>query len=64
MAMCVCEVCCGVSWLRLAVAVFVVVVAVAAAIIVADLSAGGRVREGWRGVWRSRKQLALNKISK
>lgn len=41
---CVCEVCCGVSWLRLAVAVFVVVVA---AIIVADLSAGGRVRLGW-----------------
>lgn len=61
---CVCEGCCvGVSRLRLAVA--------AAAIIVADLSAGvwwkgGGVsgeREG-SADWRSRKQLALNKISK
>lgn len=58
---CVCQGCCaGVRMLRLAVAVVV------AAIIVADLSLCRIKGMGWGRAadWRSRKQLALNKISK
>lgn len=55
---CVCQGCCaGVRMLRLAVAVV-------AAIIVADLSLQDQGRGGRAADWRSRKQLALNKISK